>query len=259
MLYFVPTPIGNLEDITVRAKRILSESKIVIAEDPSKTMQLFNLLGIAKPEKFIQLSKNQEINWKEILPVLESLSLKNSFNDNKVEPRFLKGQSRTLSKEDKLKVEQSLLYNISIVCDAGSPGISDPGKIIVQKLWEIEVLFTILPGATSLIPTIVASGMITEDWTFRGFLPIKKGRQTFWKEQSTNQTASIIFESVHRMEKTVLEMKQYLPANRLVFIAREISKLHETYWRGKVEDLDVKNITFKGEFVLVIGGFEDII
>ena len=230
MLYVVPTPIGNLEDITLRAKRLLSESTTILSEDPRSTAQLLKLLEIKKDQKLVQLSKNQEINFKGIDEVISQLK----------------------AGEDKDVV-------ISLVCDAGTPAISDPGKVVIQKIWENNLKFTVLPGATSLIPAVVASGMLTKDWSFKGFLPIKKGRQTLWKEIAAGQTATAIFESVHRMEKTIVEMQTYLPPNRLIFIAREISKLHETYWRGKVEDLNITNIKLKGEFVVVIGSLEDIL
>jgi 16S rRNA (cytidine1402-2'-O)-methyltransferase len=232
MLYVIPTPVGNLEDITVRAKRILSEAKILLCEDPRSTAMLLKLLDIKNDQKLIQLSKKQEINFKGIDQAIVELKQHNN-NEND--------------------------FLVGLVCDAGTPGISDPGKVVIQKLWENNLEFTILPGATSLIPAVVASGMLTKDWCFKGFLPIKKGRQTTWKEIAKSQIASVIFESVHRMEKSILEMKEYLPPNRLVFIAREISKLHEAYWRGKIEDLDPKQVTLKGEFVLVIGGVEDIL
>ncbi len=232
MLYLIPTPIGNLEDITLRAINVIKSCEILICEDPRHTGQLLKLLDIEKPKKLVQLSRNQEINWKDINEIIEEMKMR---QDN--QPEFMVG----------------------LVCDAGTPGISDPGKLIIQKMWEHNLKFTVLPGPTSLIPTIVASGMITKDWSFKGFLPIKKGRQTFWKELVNSQTATVIFESVHRMERTIEEIKTHLPPNRLIFIAREISKLHETYWRGNVESLVVKNITFKGEFVIVIGGVEDVI
>ena len=232
MLYVIPTPVGNLEDITIRAKRILTEAKILLCEDPRSTAMLLKLLEIKSDQKLIQLSKKQEINFKGIEEVISELK-KHATDEND--------------------------YIIGLVCDAGTPGISDPGKVVIQKLWENNLTFTVLPGATSLIPAVVASGMLTKDWCFKGFLPIKKGRQTMWKEITQSQVANVIFESVHRMEKTILEMKEYLPPNRLIFIAREISKLHETYWRGKIEDLDPKQVTLKGEFVLVIGGVEDIV
>jgi 16S rRNA (cytidine1402-2'-O)-methyltransferase len=232
MLYLIPTPIGNLEDITMRAVKIIKSCEILICEDPRHTGQLLKLLDIEKPKKLIQLSKNQEINWKDLNQIIDDLE-KHKNN----QPEFIVG----------------------LVCDAGTPGISDPGKMIVQKMWERNLKFTVLPGATSLIPTIVAAGMTTKDWSFKGFLPIKKGRQTFWKDLVESQTATIIFESVHRMERTIEEMKTHLPPNRLVFIAKEISKLHETYLRTSVEMLNVKDIVLKGEFVVVIGGVEDVI
>jgi 16S rRNA (cytidine1402-2'-O)-methyltransferase len=232
MLYVVPTPVGNLEDITIRAKRILSEAKILLCEDPRSTALLLKLLDIRNDQKLIQLSKKQEINFKGIDEVISELK-----------------KHSTDEKE----------FTIALVCDAGTPGISDPGKVVIQKLWDNSLGFTVLPGATSAIPAIVASGMLTKDWCFKGFLPIKKGRQTMWKEIASSQTSSVMFESVHRMEKTIHEIQTYLPYNRLIFIAREISKLHETYWRGKVEDLSITKIKLKGEFVLVIGGVEDVV
>lgn len=231
MLYLIPTPIGNLEDITLRAINKLKSCSILICEDPRHTGQLLKLLNIEKQAKMVQLSKNQEINWKDLNKIIDELD-----NNKNTEPELMVG----------------------LVCDAGTPGISDPGKMIIQKMWERNLKFTVLPGATSLIPTIVASGMITKDWSFKGFLPVKKGRQTIWKEMAASQTATVFFESVHRMERTIQEIKTYLPPNRLIFIAREISKLHESYWRGNVETLNTENITFKGEFVVVVGGVDDV-
>ena len=224
MLTFVPVPIGNLGDITLRAIETLKTAHILIAEDPRVTGKLLMLLGITySPEtkpKYITYIRNNEFNQAPIYDALESLKL----NDQ----------------------------NVVVVSDAGTPGISDPGFLIIRKAQELGLTYTILPGATALIPAAVGSGLIGKEFTFLGFLPLKKGRQTLWKWIALCEYPVVIYESNHRIAKFIVEAQTFLTPNTQISIAREISKLHEQYWMGTVAELDTLTIVEKGEFVIVI-------
>jgi 16S rRNA (cytidine1402-2'-O)-methyltransferase len=221
MIYFVPTPIGNLEDITVRAKRVLSESQVVICEDGRVTSKLFNLLGLENKPRFITMVKNHDYNY------------------NQIEKILAEAQSNS-----------ELV--ICVVSDAGTVGISDPGYLVVKRLQELALPYTVLPGATALIPAVVASGLVTKDFWFIGFLPLKKGRAATIKQLTVSMVPVVLYESSHRIKKLVCELVEQLTANSQVFISREISKHFEEYTLLTAQELKNYSPVEKGEFVVVV-------
>jgi len=218
-LYIVPTPIGNLGDITLRAIEVLKNCDLVIAEDTRVTGKLLSLLNIHK----------------------ESLSM-HKFNEHR-----------------RLDYVKSLLEEgktIAYCSDAGTPGISDPGFLIVRECIRHTIPLEVLPGATAFIPALVASGMATERFVFEGFLPQKKGRQTRFKELALETRTLIIYESPYRLVKTLTELGEYLGHERLACVSREITKLYEENRRGTLEELAAHytKIVPKGEIVIVVAG-----
>lgn len=223
MLYIVPTPIGNLEDITLRAVRLLGECDIIISEDSRQTRKLMTLLKIENKPKFVDFTRNH------------------LFNNKGVEEVFLK-----------LKIAQNQGLKVLLVTDAGTPGISDPGVEIVRLARSKNIEFTVLPGSTAFVPAIVASGMASKEFEFRGFLPIKKGRLSAWKYIIRSQNALIIYESVHRIKKFIEEVQE-LEDEREICICRELTKTFENIWVGRIKDISKYPLIEKGEFVIVIG------
>lgn len=228
MIYFVPVPIGNLDDITIRAIKILSTAESILTEDGRETAKLLALLDIKREikPKYINIIKNNQFNYSPVKQaIVESLQ---SGGD------------------------------VAVVSDAGTPGLSDPGFEVVRLAQEMQIDYTVLPGATALVPAIVASGLVGKDFLYLGFLPIKKGRQTLWQEISASPRPVVVYESVHRMQKLAIECTKYLGNTRKVFVARELSKSYEQLWVGTGPELEQKiqtqEIMLKGEFVVVIEG-----
>lgn len=218
-LYLVPTPIGNLEDITFRAIQVLKEADLILAEDTRKT-------GI--------LLKHYQINNK--------LRSHHQFNEHKASSAI---------------VEQLLSGStIAMVTDAGTPGISDPGFYLVRACIEAEVEVESLPGATAFVPALVQSGLASDHFVFEGFLPVKKGRKTKL-EQLADQTYTMVFyESPHRLIKTLTQFVEVFSPERKVCVCREISKIHEENARGNLHEVleHFKNKTVKGEIVIILEG-----
>ena len=217
MLYFVPTPIGNLEDMTYRAVRILREVDLILAEDTRTSKRLMDHYDISTP--------------------LKSFHIHNEHS--KV------GKVITMLKEGK---------DLALVSDAGTPGISDPGFLLAREAVKEGIEFTVLPGPTAVIPALVLSGLPSDDFRFVGFLPPKKGRQ---KKLTGLQGASctlVFFESPHRIAKLASELLTYFP-DRPVALVREISKLHEETWRGNPNDLidHLEASKPRGEMVVIVG------
>jgi 16S rRNA (cytidine1402-2'-O)-methyltransferase len=218
-LILIPTPIGNLEDITLRAIRILKESDIILAEDTRKTGILLKHYDIKKPmiahHKFNEHSKLQEI-----CDLIHS------------------GKQ------------------VALVSDAGTPSISDPGFLIVRKCIEESIDVECLPGATALIPAIAVSGIPNDKFVFEGFLPVKKGRVTRLKFLSNETRTMVFYESPHRLIKTLDQFIEYFGENRKAAICREISKIHEETVRGTLKELQeyYSNNTLKGEIVIILAG-----
>jgi 16S rRNA (cytidine1402-2'-O)-methyltransferase len=222
MIYFVPTPIGNLGDITVRSKEILATSEIIICEDTRHTNKLLELLSIKNGQKLISMMYREKFNFTQIDRILNDTS--NEYHDI-----------------------------ISIVSDAGTPGISDPGYEILELILKYQLNYTVLPGATAFVPALVASGLPSHEFLFIGFLPNKKGRQTKLKTLAALSDQTIIFyESSHRLDKILVELNQYFSPETLLFVANDISKMHEKFWRGKLVDLTLADLGDKGEYVFVV-------
>lgn len=219
MLYLVPTPIGNMEDITLRSLETLRSVDFILAEDTRTSGVLMKHYQITTP-----------------------LRSYHAFNEHKILDNVV----------DQLKEGK----NIALVTDAGTPGISDPGFLLVRACVQQGIQVSCLPGAVAFIPVLVASGLPCDKFFFEGFLPHKKGRQTRWKYLSTLDHTFILYESPHRLVKCLEEVMLYCGENRLVAVGREISKLFEEIKTGTA--LDVKNYfaskTPKGEIVIAVSG-----
>lgn len=217
-LYIVATPIGNLEDITLRAIRILKEADLVAAEDTRHTLKLLNHLDISKP--LISYHRHNEDVKSDVL--IEKLQ------------------------EGK---------NIALVSDAGTPGICDPGEEIIKKCIELEINVVPVPGACAMINSLICSGIDTKEFTFLGFLPLnKKLRKNKLDEIEKSNKTIIIYEAPHKLESTLKDLKQILNKDRKIVLAREITKIHEEFIRGSIDDLIEKVQDIKGEIVLIIEG-----
>jgi len=218
-LYLIPTPIGNLEDITLRALRLLKEVTIVLAEDTRTTKKLFS---------------HYEINT--------SLAAFHMHNEHKVLEKWiaiLKGGE-----------------TIALVSDAGTPAISDPGFLLVRECVKEGIEVDCLPGATAFIPALVNSGLPSEKFIFEGFLPVKKGRQTRLKLLAEEERTMVFYESPHRIVKTLSQFMEYFGEKRLVSISREISKMFEETKRGTMKEVLQYFVEKKpkGEFVIIVAG-----
>jgi 16S rRNA (cytidine1402-2'-O)-methyltransferase len=218
MLYVVPTPVGNLEDITLRALRILREVKLILAEDTRQTHKLLD---------------HYQIN--------NHLQAYHKFNERKSCEPIIQQLSSGM--------------DIALVSDGGTPCISDPGFILVEACLEAGIKVQCLPGATAFVPALVASGFDTSAFVFEGFLPHKKGRETLFKKFALEQRAIILYESPYRIIKTLEQIQQFIGSERLISISREISKFYEETVRGTAPEL-LKHFAVKepkGEFVIIIG------
>jgi 16S rRNA (cytidine1402-2'-O)-methyltransferase len=235
MLYFVPTPIGNLQDITLRAINVFEKAKFVLCEDGRITSKLFRLIGIQNQPTFINLIKNNEFNLSGIEFCLTS----------------------NLTSQELIKNLDEDEIVIAVVSDAGTPTISDPGYELVQLAQKLKLQYTVLPGATALIPALVASGRSGAGFEFIGFLPTKKGRQSAWKKIALSLELEtkpfVLYESVHRIDKFVQEAQEFLTPTIPICICQELTKMNETYWTGTVADLSDIKLTSKGEFVIILG------
>ncbi|OOG16054.1 16S rRNA (cytidine(1402)-2'-O)-methyltransferase [Sphingobacterium sp. CZ-UAM] len=221
MLYLVPTPIGNLEDMTFRAVNVLKEVDIILAEDTRTSAPLLKHFGIDK-KVFAHHQHNEHKAVSEII-------------------KFLKeGQ------------------NIALISDAGTPAISDPGFLLVRAALKEGLEVQCLPGATAFVPALVNSGLPNDRFCFEGFLPVKKGRQTRLKALAEEKRTMIFYESPHRILKTIEEFITVFGAERQASISRELSKLYEENVRGTLTDLKLhfENNPIKGEFVFCVGGLE---
>ena len=221
-LYIVPTPVGNLEDMSFRAVRILKEVDAILAEDTRTTGFLL---------------KHYEISNK--------MFSHHKFNEHKTTDHIVQ---RLLAGE-----------NIALVSDAGTPGISDPGFLIVRACVKAEVEVECLPGSTAFVPALVVSGLPNDRFCFEGFLPQKKGRMTRLKELSEETRTMIFYESPFRIVKTLTQLSEFFGPERQGSISREISKLHEETIRGSLAELTAHFTanTPRGEFVMVIAGAGD--
>lgn len=220
MLYLIPTPVGNKEDITLRALRLMKELKFLICEDTRTTRKLLQMYEIDYSDKqFFSLT---------------------SFTD--------KGK---LSHYVNLIAENE----VGMLSDAGTPGLSDPGKVLIQLCYENGLKFSVLPGANALVPAVVGAGFDTSNFVYIGFLPQKKGRQTALKIAIQSQIPTFFYESVHRMEKLIKELQELGFDGKMV-ILRELSKVFEEVQTLEMTQLVEKwkswNLILKGEFVVGI-------
>jgi 16S rRNA (cytidine1402-2'-O)-methyltransferase len=218
-LYLVPTPIGNLEDITLRAIRILKEVDTVLAEDTRTSGKLLHHLGIDKRMHSHHLHNEH----KAVAHLIE---------------RLAKGEK------------------MALVSDAGTPGISDPGFLLVRECLRHDIRIECLPGPTAFVPALLKSGFSAERFTFEGFLPQKKGRQTRLQQLATEERTMIFYESPHRLIKTLSQFSEYFGADRQVSVSRELTKMFEETITGPLSEvLELFNQkAIKGEFVLVVEG-----
>lgn len=219
MLYVVPTPVGNLEDITLRALRVLKEADLILAEDTRTSSVLLKHYDIHTP-----------------------LKSHHKFNEHETSDEMA---SRIAAGE-----------NVALISDAGTPCISDPGFMLVRACVDKGVEVQCLPGATAFVPALVDSGLPNDRFYFEGFLPQKKGRQTRLKELATLTHSIIIYESPFRLQKTLEQLAEYLGADRRASVSREISKKFEETRRGTLNELIVsfKEREGKGEIVIIIAG-----
>ena len=219
MLYLVPTPIGNLKDITLRALEVLKEVDVILAEDTRTTSHLLNHYQVGKP-----LSPYHQHNEHKIVQHLVS--------------QLLEGKK------------------MAVVTDAGTPGISDPAFLLVRECIKAGVKIECLPGATAFVPALVNSGIPTNRFVFEGFLPQKKGRQTLLKQLAAEERTMIFYESPMRLVKTLEEFAVYFGTERICSVSRELTKMFEENKRGTVTGVAAyfKEKTVKGEIVIVVAG-----
>lgn len=220
MLYLVPTPVGNLEDITLRALRILREVQLIACEDTRTSARLLDHYEIETPR-----TSYHDHNEAAKAPVLID--------------RMLSGES------------------IALISDAGSPGISDPGFYLVRECLRNEIRVVPLPGATAIVPALTAAALPTDRFAFEGFLPLKKGRRSRLEELRTEQRTMVLYESPHRLTKTLRQLADVLGEERPASVARELTKHFEEIRRGTLLDLlsyFSDQVKVRGEIVIVAAG-----
>lgn len=221
-LYLVPTPVGNLEDITARALRILREADLILAEDTRTSGNLLRHFDIHRPMlSYHKFNEHQTVDG--------------------VIQRLRGGET------------------IAVVSDAGTPGISDPGFLVAREAVKAGIEVITLPGATAFVPALVSSGLPCDKFCFEGFLPQKKGRMTRLEELRSESRTIIFYESPHRVVKLLEQLSEVMGGNRQVSACREISKLHEESVRGTVDEVlqHFRTVEPRGEFVVVLDGAED--
>ena len=220
-LYLIPTPIGNLEDMTLRSIRVLKEVDVIFAEDTRTSGQLLKHFDISKP-LFAHHAHNEHVGVAGVIKLL---------------------------KEGKL---------VGLISDAGTPGISDPGFLLVKTCVEQGIEVETLPGATALIPALVNSGFPLDRFVFEGFLPHKKGRQTRWKAVAEEERTTVLYESPHRLHKALEQIIEFIGPDRQIMVARELSKIYEQMVRGSAAEVllyfDQNPDKIRGEIVIVIAG-----
>lgn len=222
MLYLVPTPIGNLKDITLRALEVLKEVDLILAEDTRTSSHLLNHYQITKPVS----PYHQHNEHKVLLHLVEQLSA---------------GKK------------------MAVITDAGTPGISDPAFLLVRECIKVGVKVECLPGATAFVPALVNSGIPTNRFCFEGFLPLKKGRQTILKQLAEEERTLVFYESPVRLVKTLEEFITYFGEDRLCSVSRELTKMFEENKRGTLREVAdyFSQKTVKGEIVIVVAGKTD--
>ena len=221
-LYVVPTPVGNLEDMTFRAVKVLKEVDLILAEDTRTSGVLLKHFEIKKP-----------------------MLAHHKFNEHKT----------VKSVVDRIKGGE----NVALISDAGTPGISDPGFLVVRECVRSEIAVECLPGATAFVPALVSSGIPDDRFCFEGFLPQKKGRQTRLKALQEERRTMVFYESPYRLLKTLTQFAEFFGAERRVSVSREISKIHEETVRGTLAEV-IAHFTAvepRGEIVIVLAGIDE--
>ncbi len=221
MLYLVPTPLGNLKDMTFRGVEVLQSVDVILCEDTRTSSKLLQHYQIQKP-----------------------LSPYHQHNEHKIIEHLV----------DQLKGGKTF----ALITDAGTPGISDPAFLLVRACIKDGIRVECLPGATAFVPALVNSGIPTNRFVFEGFLPLKKGRQTMLKELAVEPRTIILYESPMRLVKTLTELAVYFGADRLASVSRELTKMFEENKQGSLQDLAVyfESKSVKGEIVIVVAGAE---
>lgn len=219
MLYLVPSPIGNLQDITFRAIEVLKNVDLILAEDTRNSSHLLNHYQVSKP-----LSPYHQHNEHKVLQHLVD--------------QLLQGKT------------------MAVLTDAGTPGISDPAFLLVRECIKAGIQVECLPGATAFVPALINSGLPVNRFVFEGFLPLKKGRQTLLKQLAEEERTMVFYESPMRLVKTLEDFIQYFNPGRLCAVSRELTKIYEENRRGTLQEVcdhfKVKNV--KGEIVIVVAG-----
>ena len=220
-LFLVPTPIGNLKDITLRALEVLNEVDVILAEDTRNSSRLLNHYQIQKP-----------------------LSPYHQHNEHKILQHLI----------DQLLAGKKM----AVITDAGTPGISDPAFLLVRECIKNDIKVETLPGATAFVPALINSGLTTNRFVFEGFLPMKKGRHTLLTELAEEERTIILYESPMRLTKTLQELIEYFGAERKCCVSRELTKMFEENARGSLQEVleHFKQKSVKGEIVLIIQGKE---
>lgn len=219
MLYLVPTPVGNLKDITLRALEVLQQVDVILAEDTRTSSKLLNYYQIQKP-----------------------LSPYHQHNEHKILQHLI----------DQLRSGKTM----AVITDAGTPGISDPAFLLVRECIKNDIKVECLPGATAFVPALVNSGLTTNRFAFEGFLPLKKGRHTLLTELASEERTLIFYESPMRLVKTLEDFIQYFGPDRKCCVSRELTKMFEENARGTLNEVceHFKQKTVKGEIVIVVEG-----
>ena len=220
-LILIPTPIGNLDDITLRAIECIKDADLILCEDTRRSLKLMNHLEIKKPLKSFH-----------------------KFNEH--------------STVEKIIFEIQSGIKVGLISDAGTPSISDPGYLIVKMCIDNNIDVECLPGPTALIPALAISGLPSERFTFEGFLPVKKGRSTRLQELSFEKRTMIFYESPYKLYKTLKDFYDFFGPDREISISKELTKIFENTKRGKIRDIidTYENKKLKGEFVIVVKGLK---
>lgn len=222
MLYLVPTPLGNLKDITLRSLEVLQAADVILCEDTRTSFKLLNHYNIHKP----------------LLPY-------HQHNEHNI--------------VSKLAQEIAEGKTMALITDAGTPGISDPAFLLVRECLKLKVKVECLPGATAFVPALVNSGLPINRFVFEGFLPLKKGRHTLLTQLATEERTMVFYESPVRLVKTLKDFSEYFGKERRCSVSRELTKMYEENFQGSLYDVctyfSVK--TVKGEIVVVVEGKQD--
>lgn len=219
MLYVVPTPIGNLKDITLRALEVLKDVDVILAEDTRTSSKLLNHYEIKKP-----LTPYHQHNEHQVISHLAD--------------QLLAGKK------------------MAIITDAGTPGISDPAFLLVRECIKHHIKVETLPGATAFVPALINSGLPCNRFAFEGFLPLKKGRHTLLSKLATEERTLIFYESPVRLVKTLEDLMKYFGEDRKCSVSRELTKMYEENYRGTLKMVaeHFKTVTVKGEIVIIVEG-----